>query len=124
MKLYRTLHVYTCRYIKDIIVGLGSNVTPTAIHRVSRCLGQLQSTLEQFSQQTGYHQPSGLHSVPKVSKDVQVVVQELLRVDVFAQRSGRMHGCFRGRRPLLVDVNYDRMTKWLRRCTWHVLMTQ
>ena len=56
---------------------LGLKHDTTSIHRLSRCLGQLHTALEQFSQQTGYHKPSGQHTAPKVSKDIRVVVEEL-----------------------------------------------
>ena len=110
--------------VKESIVSVGANVTPTSIQRVSRCLGPMQSIIESLD--TGAHiQKLNVHSRAKADQDIRVVAQELVKQQIFARANeGRVHASFPRFEPLFGNIEHEHLQAWLKRTVKCILQSQ
>lgn len=89
------------RLAKEAIKGLGANKTEVPVVRVGRALGKIAPVLDNFDDDNDIVGPSGIHSVAKSTKDVEIMVSVLSDQTVFRQTPGRYHKTFRRVRNVL-----------------------
>ena len=73
------------RVVKDAIRGLGSNKTEKAITRAGKAFGTLEPVLRQFDAENGL-QRFGSHVSPSDAKDARVIVDQLMKTDIFTEK--------------------------------------
>lgn len=102
------------RMCKMAVHGLGANLTPHAIQRVGKCSGPLLHIMGQFDAESSVHTKSGDHTVPSFMQDLQEVIKQLGRENVFIYTEGRNHHTFKSLRgSLLENLDYDEFTRWI-----------
>lgn len=102
------------RSCKEAIVGLGANVTPKAIQRVGRCIGPLTAVCRQFDESSGIPPTAGAHSCASLEKDLNTVVGELMKSNVFAEQPGRNHDAFKTFKGSLIDkISGESLVSWM-----------
>ena len=74
------------RIIKDAIRGLGANKTEPAIVRAGKALGTLEPVLRQFDEENNVKKPHGAHKTPSAEKDGQLIIEQLLKTDIFSEK--------------------------------------
>ncbi len=79
------------RVVKDCIKSLGSNQTGRTIVKVSRALGNLVTILNKFDSVNKVAEVSGIHKCKSMEKDIEIIVNELKKYQVFKQISSRRH---------------------------------
>ena len=82
------------RMCKNMVNHLGVNKTPASIIRIGKALGPLADILKQYDSTVGIL-VSGSHTHRSDCKDVHMIVEQLTKCHVFAQRIGRYHKCFK-----------------------------
>lgn len=88
------------RIIKVMIEGLGANKTEKAIVRAGRSIGTLGKTLDTFDINAGVAATSGKHPEVSMTKDLQVIVQQLMSAGIFEK--SRTHKSFQKLKPNLI----------------------
>ena len=107
--------------MKESIIGLGSNITPTAIQRISKCLGILQNTVNCFNTEVDV----GKHSAAKQTQDVAAIVNLLHGERVFKIKDqDRKHKSFNFKNTVLTNIDSNKINAWLKRAVKHVLEFQ
>ena len=71
------------RMVKMSINGLGANKTEKAIVRAGKSVGSFSKSLVNFDYQAGVPSISGMHSQKSMSKDLKVIIQQLLNANIF-----------------------------------------
>ena len=72
------LHIeHLNREAKNLISGLGSNITDESVKRVGKSLGEVVSILQQFDQTSGIKQPSSRLSKRSCEKDMTLLLKQL-----------------------------------------------
>lgn len=69
---------------KGAIKNLGAEKTENSIVRAGRAIGTISPVLLQFDEDNNVSRVSGVHRVAKYTKDVEIVVKELQRAQVFS----------------------------------------
>ena len=85
------------RVIKDAIRDLGANKTEVAIVCPGKALGTLDPVLRKFDAENNVKKPSGAHKPPSAAKDTQVIIEQLLKTDIFTEKvlpNARLHASF------------------------------
>ena len=71
------------RTLKDHLLGLGANVSESTIIQISRSLRKLMAVTAHFDSACGIYKESIYHTCKDASKDLQLVVDELQKSEVF-----------------------------------------
>ena len=82
------------RLLKEAIKALHANKTPNAICRLGRCIGPLSDILNRYDTVHDSESPKCSHKPPKTEKDLNLLVKELLKAEVFNNKPGRTHNSF------------------------------
>ena len=83
------------REIKQVISGMGSNVTDNSIVRAGKCLKKHVAIQRQFDLENKIPSPSGKHCRKSSSKDRAMIIEQLVAYKVFNQISGRVYPAFK-----------------------------
>ena len=83
------------RLLKDAINALGANKTTQAIDRLGKCIAPLGEVLDTYDRVHGVESQTSHHDPPSADKDLTILVNELLKVNVFDTSPGRKHHAFR-----------------------------
>lgn len=87
------LHIKN-KVAKVAIKGLGANKSEKAISRVSRAIGMMTSTLDNFDSVNNVHAVSGAHSTKLSYKDLHKIINQLVKSQVFFVKPGWKHKSF------------------------------
>lgn len=83
------------RLVKTAMEGLGSNKKKKkAMLRTGKAVGMLATFSETFDEGAGVYKPSGRHAKKSWLQDLTKVVQELLKGDVFNEKTLKTHKSF------------------------------
>ena len=69
--------------LKEMISNLGVNLTPKASLRCSKAVWPVEQMLKAIDNELGCQSPYGKHTVSHSEKNFELIVQELLKEDVF-----------------------------------------
>lgn len=103
------------RLLKDVIIGLGANISESSIVSASRSLNALVSLTTSFDEQLGIHQESTHHTKRSSDKDRELVLKQLTEHSkVFDYVPGRKHLGFKKISPNVTrTVDADALFKWI-----------
>ena len=103
------------RMCKIAVNHLGANKTPASIIRIGKALGPLADILKQYDSTVGIH-VSGSHTRRSDCKDVLMIVEQLTKCNVFAQRFGRYHKCFKKfcSNKILLSIDREKLDVWMK----------
>ena len=86
------------RVCKDAVAHLGANKTPGAIVRIGKVVGTISDTLNNFDKVTGISHVSGEHTRKSDAGDLKLVIDKLLKSNVFDKVPNRKHQSFQSLR--------------------------
>ena len=102
------------RLLKNMIIGIGANISEQAIIQASKSLDGMKSICENFDKSAGIHADSVHHATKSSKKDQGLVVQQLVDSNVFAYIPGRKHTAFPEIKPNLAQsIDTKSLFKWL-----------
>ena len=103
------------RLLKDAINALGANKTPKAIDRLGKCIAPLGEVLDTYDRVHGVESQTSRHNPPSVDKDLTVIINELLKANVFNSSPGRKHYAFSSftNNPVSL-LEEDNVNKWMK----------
>ena len=101
------------RTVKECIKCLGANQTDTAILRVSHALGTLVPVLDQFDRVNNVPDISGTHTRKNPDKDIQVIVKELQKSNIFKSIPSRKHNTVPHPRNVLHGRPKKDLEEWM-----------
>ena len=84
--------------------NLGSNKTVGAVARVGRCIGTLSHVLDQFDHKNLIDSGSSKYKKPRATKDITIVVEELVNMQAFYVQEGRRHQHYPKGKDLLESI--------------------
>ena len=103
------------RLIKDSLANLGANKTPKAIQRIGKAVGPLQEFLHHFDGITDIQSGSGSHTVRSDDRDLNRLIEELIKQNVFDFKPNRAHQHFpRFTSNVYKSINEKKLTKWMK----------
>ena len=115
----------TCRNLKDFVHGQLAAKAETSIVRLSRCVGFLMELKQKFDEGLTTSKPmSDHHTKAKTVQDIQLVVNELMSQQAFKIKDGRYHSHFRRFKPLLHEVDHEKLVTWINRTAKYILHDQ
>ena len=100
--------------LKTMMRNLGSNITPKTVHRAAKAFGIVNQVCTQFKQDTDIKSNKPYHSVPSFSKDLEQIVGQLKKEEVFIVKPDRNHITFCHHTPLLQDFDWNNLTEWIK----------
>lgn len=104
------------RKLKDVISGVGANVTEKLIVEVSKSIQALDTICENFDHAT-LVRPESVHHTRKASEgDLKAVVKQLVQSNVFSYIPGRQHRSFANDKSmpnLLRSIDTKGLFTWL-----------
>ena len=86
------------------------NKTERAIERVGKAIGTIAPLLQHFDMETNIKQVSGTHKGANMDKYTELVVNELLKHEIFF---GRKHRTFSSPKDLLRAKYLDDLQEWM-----------
>ena len=101
------------RRLKQILRGLGSNITQNAISRASRSIHVVERICELFDMQQGLSQDSQKHRRPSFKRDLDRVLQELHPLNIFHNVAHRKHNAFTFKKCLLQSLDLKEIRSWI-----------
>ena len=102
------------RIAKNAIRFLGSNKSEKSVTRVGRAIGTLAPVLANFDNVNLVNVSSGRQRRPKAQKDIEVVVNELMKADCLVNKgTNRRHSKFPKPRNLLQAKDREELVDWL-----------
>ena len=102
------------RLLKDMIIGIGANVSEQAIVQSSKSLDGIKTVCENFDRSAGIHGDSVNHTTKSSKKDQGLVLQQLIESKVFSYIPGRKHAAFPDiESNLAQSINTKSLFKWL-----------
>uniref|UniRef100_A0A1X7U207 DUF6589 domain-containing protein n=1 Tax=Amphimedon queenslandica TaxID=400682 RepID=A0A1X7U207_AMPQE len=103
------------RICKQSVEMLGSNFSEEALERVGRCVGIINSLLENFDKDLSVPDISGSHSIASSEKDKSAIIKELLEADIFNHQDNRKHATFQSIKTNPVSsLRYnEKFHKWI-----------
>lgn len=82
------------RNLKDDINTFRAHITQRSIDRTGHAIGPTMHVLENFDKETLVKPASGKHVEPQQKEELDIIVKELRKLEVFAFKSGRKHRSF------------------------------
>lgn len=79
------------RLVKDSVTHLRANKTKKSIDRVGKALGSLAHVIDNFDEECGVSHRSGMHKEASIKKDRDVLLNQLMKYQVFEEQRGRTH---------------------------------
>lgn len=101
------------RVVKESIRSLRANKAKKSINRVGRALGTVAPVLANFDQTNGVNSHSGGHKEANSDKDKVILLNELLKNQVFQENSDRAHSHFPKPKDVLHTLNHEKFKKWI-----------
>ena len=101
------------RLVKEVIKNLGPNKTEKAISRVGRAIGTIAPVLRKFDEQNDTDSPTGTHKVASYTRDGNIDVSELSRINVFNVVPGRSHSSFQRLHNVLHANSEPEIISWM-----------
>lgn len=99
------------RLIKTAATGLGANKSEKAIIRTGECVATI---LEKYDDQAGLAEQSGKHSGKSKTKDLNLILEELIACKVFDRSSTKQHKSFSALKTNLIRQLAEKDTKeWI-----------
>ena len=102
------------RKLKMMIRNLGSNITPKAVHRAAKAFGIVNQVCCQFKRDSDVSNNKPYHSMPSFNKDLEKIVDQLKKDEVFVVKPDRQHSTYQDHIPLLQDLNWKNLTEWVK----------
>jgi serine palmitoyltransferase len=101
--------------LKEMMSNLGVNLTPEASLRCSRAVWPVEQMLKAIDNELGCQSPYGKHTVSHSEKNFELIVQELLKEDVFqSKQDHREYNYFPAfKRNLIGNLDYVQLNKWI-----------
>ena len=104
------------RSCKSAIANLKANVVPSAIVRIGKCLGPLTSLCDAFSKASNVNPHSSAHSEAKFHDDLEKIVTELMKNEVFSYFPNRKHTSLPNFHGSLLDkINSEQMKDYIKK---------
>lgn len=101
------------RVAQDAIRGLGANKTVLAVDRVGKAIGTIAPLLKKFDEENDVRAVSGAHKRANTSRDINIVVNELIKSKVFSTINGRKHPTFPSPKDLLHVKSNSELHEWM-----------
>ena len=102
------------RLCKDAIGNLGPNKTEKAIVRAGKSLGTISKVLQRFDETNAIHSSTDAHHPRSVKKDLEELLKELCKSQVFSYIPGRKHRSYtHDKKSILQSINMKTMHQWM-----------
>lgn len=103
------------RMLKDVITGLGANISESSIMNASKSLNAIALLTETFDDQLGIHHASIHHTKKSSDKDRELVLKQLTSdSNVFDYTPGRKHFGFKKISPNIArNLDADALFRWI-----------
>jgi L1 cell adhesion molecule like protein len=82
------------RLCKDCVYHLGANMTEKVICDYSKCIGPVFKIMSTFDEKHGLRASSGAHTISSSKKNQDLIMQELLKANIYATSPGRTYPSF------------------------------
>lgn len=89
------------------------NKTKKSIGRAGRALGTVAPVLANFDKSNQVMSHSGLHREASIKKDMDMLLNELIKNQVFEEHGSRAHGQFPKMKDVLHQLTKDDFKKWI-----------
>ena len=104
------------RSCKSAIANLKANIVPSAIVRIGKCLGPLTNLCDAFSKASNGNPHSSAHSEAKFHDDLEKIVTELMKNEVFSYFPNRKHTSLPNFHGSLLDkINSEQMKDYIKK---------
>ena len=108
------LHMeYVNRVCKEAICGLGISKTEKAIVHVGKSLSTVCPVLDQYDSENCVPKSSMIHTVPGQERDMNMVINELQKLSIFAQIDSRTFQHFPIQKKLLHQCDHSKTLQWM-----------
>ena len=81
------------RLCKSAVTDLGANKTPAAFERTGKCIGVLNDLCTEFDVSLRVTEIYGIHKSPHDAKDMNIILNQLIDGEVFAEKPARGYSC-------------------------------
>ena len=102
------------RLAKDAIRNLKSNKTTRSISRVGRAIGTLAPLLDNFDEDNSVPSTSSKYRKPSAQKDVGIIVEQLMKYEVFSIEPGRKLKHFNKTKDLFSTAPKKDLLEWIK----------
>lgn len=103
------------RSVKDKMDGMGKNLTPASAQRIARSSNNTNVMVKNFDNHCEVHPQVLSHSKVSRELDLQIMVNDLLRQDVFECIPGRKHSAFPTHiRSPVHSLSASALLKWMK----------
>lgn len=104
------------RQLKGVIRNMGSNVQPPSLVRAAKAIGVVHNVCTVVEEETrlGRKSASDRHSRPSSTKDVKLIVNQLVEADACAHSlTCRKHSTFKFKHCLLSSNDSEQLCTWI-----------
>ena len=102
------------RRLKIMMRNLGSNISPSTSQRAAKALAVVDVVRSRFLRDTNASSIKDFHTVPSMSKDLLMMVQQLTADEVFKPQENRNHRVYKNHKPLFSSINWNNINKWIK----------
>ena len=97
------------RTAKDAL-GQHSHLNPKSVCRIGKCIGLFRNAQKQFDSVTGVQQSGGKHICASAATDLQKIVNQLVRSEVFQKKTNRSHATSKN---VSQNIDPSKFSDWL-----------
>ena len=102
------------RVAKLCVQQLGANKTGKSIQRIGKCVGAVDKILQHYDQENDITTPSIHHSIPSSKEEKCLIIDELLKNEIFTTKPGCKHTHFKNFTcNIMRRVNKNSMEEWM-----------
>ena len=102
------------RIVKEAIKKLGPNASKRSIDRICHSMTVTKTLMENYDTAVKLYKASGKHVAKSASKDLQMVIDELLHQQALIKISGRSYHFYGGfKSSLLAGFDLQKMYNWI-----------
>jgi len=94
------------RRLKGMLHGLGLNITPESVQRISKALGMIEAVCTDFEDVSNITSVKDYHSTPSFEKDLQKLQEQLMAQEVFVIKQGQCHQRFCKHKQLMSSIDW------------------
>lgn len=111
------------RYVKEACKKLGRNLTSCAVERISHCTKIARELIEKFDTESKIRARSGKHSHKSDQKDLETLIDSLIKEDSMTETPGRNYKHFANLNggPML-DMEMSSLYRWITNHKKHILL--
>ena len=103
------------RVTKELLSHLGLNLNEICAQRESNAIAFINDILKAIDEDLMLQQPTGKHMIKKKEADLQTLVNEFIRQDIFTFTPGRFYGCFeKFDTNLSAEMDVCTLANWLK----------